>query len=148
MTPTQVQTVLDAIFARRQALRDVWSPELVDDLRREMARLNIDSDQGIAAAAHVILHHKSQPTPGHFLEAFKNAEGQRQESETNVTLTAAEAAALARLSQDPGALSLAVQAFKATDGRLRHWEDAWFLDFKDRHKAYWARAFLRWTVQR
>ncbi len=72
MTPTEADSVIEAIRARRPFQ---WSPEMLADFRAAMLKFRIDGEQGRAAAINVILTSKFPPTPAHYLEAFAAAQG-------------------------------------------------------------------------
>lgn len=78
MTPTQADSVIAAIRARLTRL--AWTPEVWADFRAAMLRVRIDDAQGVAVVAEVILSSKTVPTPAHFLEGFKAAQGERPQT--------------------------------------------------------------------
>lgn len=78
MTPTQADTVIAAIRARLTRL--AWTPEVWADFRGAMIRTKIDDAQGVAVVSEVILTSKTVPSPAHFLEGFKTAQGEKPQT--------------------------------------------------------------------
>ena len=78
MTPTQADTVITAIKARLTRL--AWTPEVWADFRAAMLRTKIDDAQGCAVVSDVILTNKTVPSPAHFLEGFKAAQGEKPQT--------------------------------------------------------------------
>lgn len=78
MTPTQADNVIAAIKARLTRL--AWAPEVWADFRAAMLRTKIDDAQGCAVVSEVILTNKTVPSPAHFLEGFKAAQGEKPQT--------------------------------------------------------------------
>lgn len=78
MTPTEADSVIAAIKARLTRL--AWAPEVWADFRAAMLRVKIDDTQGVAVVSEVILTNKTVPSPAHFLEGFKAAQGEKPQT--------------------------------------------------------------------